>query len=88
MFTFTFAFPTTGRCNNLVLLSHSSATLFAAPLAAKRAGKLALLGSYIFPSAQAFASLSEWSRCGSFVKLDEAARSRVASSDVYVPGAM
>ncbi|KAK9840597.1 hypothetical protein WJX81_003517 [Elliptochloris bilobata] len=51
-----------GRCDNLVLLSHSSATLFAAPLAARRAGALALLGSYIFPSAQAYASLSEWSR--------------------------
>jgi hypothetical protein len=51
-----------GRCDNLALLSHSSATLFAAPLAARRAGALALLGSYLFPSAQAFASLGEWSR--------------------------
>ena len=53
---------TAGRCNNLFILAHSSAALFAVPLAARRAGALILLGSYMFPSADYHASLTEWNR--------------------------
>ena len=51
-----------GRCSNLVVMAHSSAALFAAPLAAAKAGALVFLGSYFFPSPDYHASLYEWSR--------------------------
>ena len=51
-----------GRCSNLVILAHSSAALFGAPLAAAKAGALVFLGSYFFPSPDYHASLYEWSR--------------------------
>ena len=47
---------------NMVILAHSSAALFAAPLAARLAGSLILLGSYLFPSSDYHASLREFSR--------------------------
>ena len=46
----------------MVVMAHSSAALFGAPLAARRAGALILLGSYFFPSQDYHASLYEWSR--------------------------
>lgn len=46
----------------MIVLAHSSAALFGAPLAAQRAGALILLGSYFFPSQDYQASLYEWSR--------------------------
>ena len=46
----------------MVVVTHSSAALFGAPLAAQRAGALILLGSYFFPSQDYHASLYEWSR--------------------------
>ncbi|CAK0785220.1 hypothetical protein CVIRNUC_008426 [Coccomyxa viridis] len=51
-----------GRCSNLVVMAHSSASLFGAPLAAAKAGALVFLGSYFFPSPDYHASLYEWSR--------------------------
>ena len=54
--------PELGRCNNMFILAHSSAALFAVPLAARIAGALILLGSYFFPSDAYHASLTEWSR--------------------------
>ena len=54
--------PAPGRCNNMFVLAHSSAALFAVPLAARIAGALILLGSYFFPSDAYHASLTEWSR--------------------------
>ena len=51
-----------GRCSNLVVMAHSSAALFGAPLAAAKAGALIFLGSYFFPSPDYHASLYEWSR--------------------------
>ncbi|BDA47109.1 hypothetical protein COCOBI_09-5640 [Coccomyxa sp. Obi] len=51
-----------GRVTNMVILAHSSAALFAAPLASRLAGSLILLGSYLFPSADYHASLREFSR--------------------------
>ena len=47
----------------MFVLAHSSAALFAVPLAARIAGALILLGSYFFPSDAYHASLTEWSRC-------------------------
>ena len=46
----------------MIVMAHSSAALFGAPLAAKQAGALILLGSYFFPSQDYHASLYEWSR--------------------------
>lgn len=46
----------------MVILAHSSAALFAAPLASRLAGSLILLGSYLFPSSDYHASLREFSR--------------------------
>ena len=46
----------------MFILAHSSAALFAVPLAARKAGALILMGSYMFPSAEYHASLTEWSR--------------------------
>ena len=46
----------------MIVMAHSSAALFGAPLAAQRAGALILLGSYFFPSQDYHASLYEWSR--------------------------
>ncbi|KAK9918414.1 hypothetical protein WJX75_003983 [Coccomyxa subellipsoidea] len=51
-----------GRITNMVILAHSSAALFAAPLASRLAGALILLGSYLFPSSEYHASLREFSR--------------------------
>ncbi|CAL8471732.1 g11274 [Coccomyxa elongata] len=51
-----------GRVTNMVILAHSSAALFAAPLASRLAGSLVLLGSYLFPSSEYHASLREFSR--------------------------
>ena len=59
---YSFGFPALGRCNNMFVLAHSSAALFAVPLAARIAGALILLGSYFFPSDAYHASLTEWSR--------------------------
>lgn len=52
-----------GRCANMVVMAHSSAALFGAPLTARKAGALILLGCYFFPSPDYHASLHEWSRC-------------------------
>jgi hypothetical protein len=46
----------------MFIMAHSSAALFAVPLAARIAGALILLGSYFFPSDAYHASLTEWSR--------------------------
>ena len=46
----------------MFIMAHSSAALFAVPLAARKAGALILLGSYMFPSADYHANLAEWSR--------------------------
>ena len=51
-----------GRITNMVILAHSSAALFAAPIASRMAGSLVLLGSYLFPSSEYHASLREFSR--------------------------
>ena len=45
-----------------MVMAHSSAALFGAPLAAAKAGALVFLGSYFFPSPDYHASLYEWSR--------------------------
>ena len=45
-----------------MVMAHSSAALFGAPLAAAKAGALVFLGSYFFPSTDYHASLYEWSR--------------------------
>ena len=50
----------------MLIMAHSSAALFGAPLAARRAGALILLGSYFFPSPDYHASLYEWSRCSPY----------------------
>ncbi|KAK9792040.1 hypothetical protein WJX73_001274 [Symbiochloris irregularis] len=52
----------TGRWENMFIVSHSSATQFAATLAFKQAGGLILLGSYLFPLVTSWGSLYEWSR--------------------------